>query len=711
MPHSDQLRSFVELQEALEGTGMGVWAWDVATNKIAWSRATGPLFGRDSEYQPSSYEDYLGLVHPDDQPTVQDAVTRAADNFEDYEFEHRITLQNGEIRWLRARGHPITDDQGNIARVVGIVSDVTQQRRLGEHNRFLAAAGKMLAGSLDVDQTLERVAELLTEHIVDWCVIQTLDDSGRLRNHVVAHRDPSLVALALRLAEEYPPPPEPEGIAALVLESREPILVEDVNDDLLVEAAVDARHLEILRSLGLRSAMTIPLMARGDVLGLLSLVSAGAGRRFDQSDLAFAEEFAQRAGHALDGARLFESMVAEKDRAERIARRLGVLQQLITSLTSAGSVAEVAETAARLTVAAARADRGSIVWASDAGPEIIGSFGYAPEALEGFRDHLARPGPLAETLRTGRAVFCESLSDLVARYPSLRGVTAEDGAFCALPVTGTVLTGAIGLVYQNQHRFSDDDRALFDAFSRHVSVALGRAALFEEREKVAVGLQKALAPPVDVRRPGVTAEAAYKPSGVGGVGGDWYDVVDLGAGTHVYIIGDVVGRGLEAVATMAQLRHSLRMLLIDGRKPADALAALGLVSDVDQGALCATVLCATVEPSSRTVEFFSAGHLPPIVIAGSGARMLDVPTNPPLGLSRPGGPGLRMTLESEECVVFYTDGVVERRDRGIDESLGILMSALDAVAPVPRSIVDSLMAMAGDADDDATILAIKLTAD
>lgn len=703
-----RLSSFVELQEALEGTGMGVWAWDVASDAVSWSRATGPLFGRHPQFQPSSYREYLDLVHPDDRPSVQDAVSRAAENLEDYEFEHRVTHHDGEIRWLRARGHPIKGEDGKIVRVVGIVSDVTEQRRQSEHNRFLAAAGKMLAGSLDVDQTLERVAGLLTEHIVDWCVIQTLDQSGRLRNHVVAHRDPDLVALALRLAEEYPPPSEPTGIAATVLESGEPILVEEVDDEMLMEVAVDDRHLEILRSLGIRSVMTIPLEARGKVLGLLSLVASDGGRRFDQSDLAFAGEFAQRAGQALDGARLFESMVNEKDRAERIARRLGVLQELITSLTSAGSVAEVADRAARLTVAAAGANRGTIIVAGDAGPEIAGSFGYDLQVLDRYREHIGGPGPIGETLKTGQAVFCESVPDLVARYPRLADMAPADGAFCALPVVGAGLTGAIGLVYEAAHRFSDDDRSMFGAFSRHVSVALGRAQLSDERERVALGLQQALAPPVDVRRPGVKAEAAYRPSGVGGVGGDWYDVVDLGGESYAYVIGDVVGRGLEAVATMAQLRQSLRMLLIDGRKPADALAALGLVSDSDNAALCATILCAVVDRTSPTIDFLSAGHLAPIVIAPSGVRMLDVPTNPPLGLNAPGGRGLQIKPQPGECIVFYTDGVVERRDRSIDESIEIMMNVLRTVEPDPGAAVDALMAMAADADDDATVLAIQM---
>lgn len=703
-----RLSSFVELQEALEGTGMGVWAWSVTSDTVSWSRATGQLFGRDPGYQPSSYEDYLALVHPDDRTAVHDAVSRATESLEDYEFEHRVTLPDGEVRRLRARGHPVVGDDGKIARVVGIVSDVTHQTRRSEQNRFLAEAGKMLAGSLDVDQTLERVAALLTEHLVDWCVVQTLDDSGRLQNRVVAHRDPDLVALALRLAEEYPPPPEPTGIAAAVLESGEPVLVEEVDDEMLVEAAVDDRHLEILRSLGLRSVMTIPLQARGQVLGLLSLVASGGGRRFDLFDLAFAGEFALRAGQALDGARLFESMVKERDRAERVARRLGVLQQLITSLTAAGSVAEVAERAARLTVTDAGADRGSIVLAHDSGPEIAGSFGYEPEVLDRYRHHIGSPGPLAETLKTGRAVFCESVPDLVSRYPSLEQMAPAAGAFCSLPLVGAGLAGAVGLVYEASHQFSDDDRAMFDAFSRHVSLALGRAQLSDERERVAISLQQALAPPVEVRRPGVNAEAAYRPAGIGGVGGDWYDVVDLGGDSYAYVIGDVVGRGLEAVATMAQLRQSLRMLLIDGRKPADALAALGLVSDTDDAALCATVLCAVVERSSSTIEFLSAGHLAPIVMAQSGVRMLDVPTNPPLGLNEFEVRSLRIPFQPGECIIFYTDGVVERRDAGIDESIATLMNALGTVEPDPRAAVDALMAIAADADDDATVLAIQL---
>lgn len=188
-----------------------------------------------------------------------------------------------------------------------------------EAQRFLAEASTLLASSLDYEATLRRLAELLVSSVggsrlADWCVVH-IQENGALRQLPVAHPDPSKVELVRRLGERYPPDPRAPRGAPEVIRTGRSELYPEITDALLAQGAQDPEHLEILRGLGFRSAMVVPLVAAGRSLGAITLVSAESGRRYGPSDLTFAEDLARRAGLAVQNARLF------KERDE-IARKL-----------------------------------------------------------------------------------------------------------------------------------------------------------------------------------------------------------------------------------------------------------------------------------------------------------------------------------------------------------------------------------------------------
>jgi PAS domain S-box-containing protein len=188
-----------------------------------------------------------------------------------------------------------------------------------EEQRFLVEASTLLTSSLDYEATLRRLAQLLVAPIAgsplaDWCVVH-IQENGALRQLPVAHPDPSKVELARRLGERYPPDPRAPRGAPEVIRTGRSELYPEITESLLTQAAQDPEHLELLRGLGFRSAMVVPLAASGRSLGAITLVSAESGRRYGQSDLAFAEDLARRAGLAMQNARLF------KERDE-IARKL-----------------------------------------------------------------------------------------------------------------------------------------------------------------------------------------------------------------------------------------------------------------------------------------------------------------------------------------------------------------------------------------------------
>jgi PAS domain S-box-containing protein len=708
--HATNLTSVIEVLEALEGTETAAWAWDIGTDSVRWSANTGPLFGLERGHQPAADRASLSHIHPDDRAAVEEALRLAIAEGAGFDMDFRTVWPDGSVRWLNGRGQVVCDAAGAPRRLVGVMSDVTARKRRAEQDRFLAISGDLLSRSLDIDETVSQIARLLVVHLADWCVVQLIED-GLSRHPTVSHRDPEKMALSDRLQSEYPPPPEPTGLGAQVVAERQGVLIANVTDEVLAAEAVDERHLEIMRSLGLRSAMVVPLRARDRVLGLMTLVCAESGYRFGDDDLKFAEDFGRRAGLAIENARLLEEAREARKAAERAADRLQLLQNVIARLSVATSLDEVAEAAVERGSASTGADRGALVLYTDTGPAISGSWGYTDERLAAIAPALSQPGPLTDAMTHGLAVYCESVEDLVERYPNLEEVMrpVAEGAFVALPLYGsTSLLGSLGLVYAQSNDFSPELRSFFGAMARHVGVAVERSRLFERLNTVADTLQAALAPPPVRSCSHLEATGFYRAAGVGDVGGDWYDVVETPRGTHMYVIGDVVGRGLEAVAAMSQLRQSTRLLVSEGRSPAQITAALGTLAGGDGAAFASTVLLAEVDAATGRITLASAGHLPPVLVSGDSATRVQPPLGPPLGVGPQPTEDHVFEMRAGECLVMYTDGVIERRHEDIETSLSGLCDRLAKLGPVVGAISDELGKMAEAAQDDATVVVFSL---
>ncbi|MDQ6603770.1 MAG: PAS domain S-box protein [Chloroflexota bacterium] len=230
--------------------------------------------------------------------------------------------ETGEERWSIVRATPIFDGQGNVHLAVNIFRDITESRRAEEAQRFLAEASALLAGSLDYETTLQRVAQLAVPHIADWCAVEIVD-GDTFQPVAVAHVDPAKIAMAGELRQRYPPDPtEPGGIPE-VIRSRRAVLVPEVTDAMLVAGARGEEHLRHLRELGMRSVMIVPLVARDVALGTLSFIAAESGRRYDTADLALAEEIAHRAAIAVDNARLYHEAQDSEGRFRALFEGVG----------------------------------------------------------------------------------------------------------------------------------------------------------------------------------------------------------------------------------------------------------------------------------------------------------------------------------------------------------------------------------------------------
>jgi PAS domain S-box-containing protein len=214
-----------------------------------------------------------------------------------------------EWRWSRVKATPVLEHDGSVRLAINVIEDITELKRAEHGQRFLAEAGRVLAGSLDYAETLAAVARLAVPDIADWCAVDVIAD-GDLKRLATAHADPRKVTEVLQIAERYPPDPDsPTGVYGVLRSGRSEVYAE-IGDELLVAAAQDEEHLALLRSIGMTSAMVVPMIARGSVVGVITLVSAETGHRFDAADLALAESLASRAATAIENARLYAARSA-----------------------------------------------------------------------------------------------------------------------------------------------------------------------------------------------------------------------------------------------------------------------------------------------------------------------------------------------------------------------------------------------------------------
>ncbi|WP_432519490.1 SpoIIE family protein phosphatase [Kineococcus sp. SYSU DK006] len=261
--------------------------------------------------------------------------------------------------------------------------------------------------------------------------------------------------------------------------------------------------------------------------------------------------------------------------------------------------------------------------------------------------------------------------------------------------------------------------------SQVTGVMLGRS---RDQIAIAESLQRAVVLDEAPVVPGVDVLARYQPAEGGQLGGDWWDVMALEEGRVALVVGDVAGHGVHAAAAMAQLRTALRAYLLEGHSPASALDRLDALVGTLLGNHMATALVAVVHPAAggagAVVELASAGHPPPLLVDATGARALEVPPRPVLGLGF--GPGfgpvtgleaetVRVPLPADAFLLLYSDGLVERRGSGLDETTATLArtAASAAVDLLPAGdmsgVADRLLtAVPGGAGDDTTLVLLRL---
>jgi PAS domain S-box-containing protein len=324
------------LQLALDSARLGTWRWDIESGEVVWDERMEQLFGFERGGFDGTFEAYRAALHPADRDQVLATVNRALATTSSYRVEHRVVLADGSVRWIHGAGQPTLDADGNVSGAIGCSMDVTDrvEARLAseasadlaraaadreridrERFEFLTAIHEALAGAATREEIMVSVTRAAVPRLGDWCSIYVLPiDGGRVPDVETYHRDPELVDYARALTEKYPFEPDAAtGIGAVIRTGQPefyPEITASVVDDALAQAGYEGDDAEELRGvidrLSLRSAISVPLIKHGRILGALSFVNTTGRRAFNEVDFELAQVVAGRVASSIENRRLID---------------------------------------------------------------------------------------------------------------------------------------------------------------------------------------------------------------------------------------------------------------------------------------------------------------------------------------------------------------------------------------------------------------------
>ncbi|MFG2328127.1 SpoIIE family protein phosphatase [Streptomyces sp. NPDC048604] len=351
----------------------------------------------------------------------------------------------------------------------------------------------------------------------------------------------------------------------------------------------------------------------------------------------------------------------------------------------------------------------------------------------------------AEVLATGRPVLLPVTSSEAPPWLASPGPPRfgyHSVLLLPLYARGTTLGLAQFIRHRTPTPFDDDDLLLAQDIAARAALYIDNARRYTHERTTALALQRSLLPQRPVEQSAVETAARYLPSGSrAGVGGDWYDVIPLSGGRVALVVGDVVGRGLHAAATMGRLRTAVRAFADIDLMPDELLTHLDDVvirlqreESREDGEISATCLYAVYDPATRLCSLASAGHVPPAVATSAAdtettgaapaeaqkagttpADLPALPIGPPLGLGGLPFETAQWELPEGSLLALYTDGLVQSRTRDLDASLTLLSDSLARASqssPAPDEVCEELLAtmLPAHPSDDVALLVVRTRA-
>ena len=314
---------------ALTAGQLGTWRWDMGTGQTTWDSVAEALFGLAPGGFDGTYEMWVSLLHPEDREATLANVADAVAEKGSYEVSHRVVWPDGTVHWLRGRGQATVDIDGRVTGTIGCVGDDTvrkmneidAERRTAEAERqavsermqrerieFLSAINEAALTANDHRDLMRSVATAAVPRLGDWCAVSYFAHPGVPPETEIVHSDPARVDWARELQMRFPYDPDAtSGVAAVMrtgaTEHVEMLTAELIDRVLEGFAHQDTEELrDVIASLGITSAITVPLVTRKGVVGAIQFVTAESHRRYGSDDVALAEAASGRIADAIQNA-------------------------------------------------------------------------------------------------------------------------------------------------------------------------------------------------------------------------------------------------------------------------------------------------------------------------------------------------------------------------------------------------------------------------
>ncbi|HEX5028061.1 MAG TPA: SpoIIE family protein phosphatase [Gaiellaceae bacterium] len=452
--------------------------------------------------------------------------------------------------------------------------------------------------------------------------------------------------------------------------------------------------------------VSIPLVTSRGARGALHL-SFRQPPTISATQRDWLEAMVGQCGQALERSSLYEGERRTRLRTER-------LQGMTTLLSNAVSTGDVATVVCDEVAGAVEA--GAVAVASVVDGEVFSTLATSGDG-ERLDPLLAQGhhGPCAVAISERRSLLFASGAELRTAFPESPLDIPAEGPVLVIPlVSARRANGVLVAAWERERPFAEEERALVEALAGQAAQALDRASRFEAEQTIAETLQRSVLPTSLPRIEGVELAARYLPGSAElDVGGDWFDALHLPDGKVGLVVGDVVGKGVQAAATMAQLRNATRAYSVERLRPASVLLRLNRLADEVLETSFATLAYLLLDPETRDCKLSSAGHPPPLVAMPDGrVELLEGVRGLPLGT------GVRtryrqqtISLPAGSVVLLYTDGLVERRGKSIDDGLEALVQAVSAAPKDPDRLLEHILEhVVGTEErgDDIALLAARV---
>jgi PAS domain S-box-containing protein len=415
------------------------------------------------------------------------------------------------------------------------------------------------------------------------------------------------------------------------------------------------------------------------------------------------------------------------DQLSAAALRTARLQQATAMLAEALDVEQVVEVITEVGRTAIGALRSAVALLNDdkLGLRVVNPSGLAPTGPGGGGSPLTldTPSVMTRAIATRRPVLIADPDELRAAFDSGPDgesarilQTGDEQAWVGLPLLAAGMPlGALRFAFSKPRAILEEERVFLEALAGQCALAVERAEMYEKEHAAAVTLQRSLLPGELPRVPGLALEARYLPKATA-VGGDWYDVFKLPDRRLAVTVGDVMGKGLLAAAGMGRVRNALRALALTDPRPAAVLAGLDrLFAATELEDYVTTVTYLVIDPETGEGQAGNAGHPPTLLLTPDAPPRLDsAEAGTPLGWASPRRQHA-FRLPPGATAVFYSDGLVENRRRGLDNGLDELVRIAagaphdlwSAPGPLLQYLLDNMLA-GHEQDDDVTVLVMHV---